>query len=535
MSKVADLTSRFKKLEQDKGLLNAEFQEIAEFFQPEKASFFGVLKKTKEERNKIFDSTPEEALELLAAALQTYLTNPATTWAAIGLVSDSKNASEDIKEWLKDTIDRMMAKFNSEETLFHSAVHELYLDLPTFGTGVFFIDEYEGIRCLCIPLSEVVVAENAKGIIDTVFRSFEMTARQIMQKWPDGASQGVKECVLKDPERKFRVIHAVYPRENFKKGSLKSKDLPIASIYFELSSQKILKESGYNEMPYMVPRWSKTSGCAYGRGPGHKALPDVRVLNEMSRSEMIAVDKAADPATILPHDGFLTDFEGDGGSLNFHRGTGDIREKIMTLGSEADLVAIGNAIVRKQDSIKRKFLNHKLQMVGGPQKTAEEVRAILKEGMTVLGPVTIRMQVEFLALCINRVFNIMLRNGELQTPPEELQDQEVKIQYISPISQAQKQMSAEAVKEAMAYAAPLLSVNPALAGMFDFEEMIRDIPEMYGIAAKYIKSPERLKKEQQAQAVAAQKQQQIQDTATQLELAKRAGEVKLNEKQSQAA
>lgn len=534
MSKVLDLMTRFLKLEEEKNLLNRELQEIAEYFQPEKASFFGILNKSATDRDKIFDSTPEEALELLAAALQTYLTNPATTWAAIGLVSNAKDASEGVKNWLKDTIDRMMAKFNSEETLFHSAVHELYMDLPTFGTGVFFIDEYEGVRCLCIPLSEVVIAENAKGIIDTVFRSFEMTARQIMQKWPDGASAAVRESHEKDPEKKFRVIHAVYPREGFKKDSTKSKELPIASVYFEYTSKKILKESGYNEMPYMVPRWSKTSGCAYGRGPGHKALPDVRVLNEMSRSEMIAIDKAADPSTILPHDGFITDFESDGGSLNYHRSQGDIREKIMTMGSEADLTAIANAITRKQDSIKRKFLNHKLQMVGGPQKTAEEVRAILKEGMTVLGPVTIRMQVEFLALCINRVFHIMLRNGELDEMPEELSEQPVRIQYISPISQAQKQMSAEAVKEAMAYAAPLLTANPALAGMFDFEEMIRDIPEMFGIAAKYVKSPERLKAEQKAQAQAQAKQQKTMDTATDLELAKKASEVKLNEQEAAA-
>jgi hypothetical protein len=77
-------------------------------------------------------------------------------------------------------------------------------------------------------------------------------------------------------------------------------------------------------------------------------------------------------------------------------------------------------------------------------------------------------------------------------------------------------------------------VNPSLAGMFDFEEMIRDIPEMYGIAARYIKGPDKLKKEQQAQAAAAQKQQQTQDTANQLELAKSASEVRVNEQQVQA-
>lgn len=528
MGQVQKLSERHKKMVTEKSAHLKDLQEIAEYFQPEKASFFGTLSKSAQDRVKIFDSTPEEALEILAAAEQTLLTNPSHDWFALSLATGGSEASEEVKDWLGKVKDLMMAKFNSEDAGFHSAVHELYMDLPSFGTGVFFVDEFEGIRFQCDSLSEITISENAKGRIDTVFREFEMTCRQIVEKWPKGASQQAREALINDPERKVKVIHAVYPRENAVEGSKRSKDLPIASIYYEVQSQKILSEGGYYEMPYMVPRWSKTSGQIYGRGAGHKALPDCRVLNEMSRSEMIAVDKASDPTTILPHEGFISDFESDGGSTNYHRSTGDIREKIMTLGSEADLNAIASAIIRKQDSIKRKFLNHKLQMIGGPQKTAEEVRAILKEGMTILGPVMGRLQPEFLAPMVNRVFNIMLRNGELPEIPEELQGQTVRVQYVSPISLAQKQTNAENVKEAMAYAAPLIQANPGLLRHFDMDEMIRDIPDMYGIASKYIKSPERVKKEDEAAAAAAAKQQQMQNTANQLELAKTASEVKAN-------
>lgn len=529
MSQVQKLLDRYRKLESDKHQLLQDLQEIAEYFQPEKASFYGVLSKTSEDRIKIFDSTPEEALEILAAALQTLLTSPVHIWFSINLIIDADDTSDEIKEWLIDVQKLMMAKFNSEETGFHSAVHELDMDLPCFGTACFYVDEYEGMRFLTVPLSEIVVAENAKSIIDTVFRKFEMTARQIVEKWPAGASVTVKECLEKDPEKRFTVIHAVYPREKFRPDSLKSKDMAVASLYFEYSTQKILNESGFNEMPYMVPRWSKTSGQVYGRGAGHKSLPDVRVLNEMSRSEMIAVDKASDPATILPYEGFITDFESDGGSTNYHRSTGDIREKIMTMGSDADLNAIRVAIQAKQDSIRRKFLNDKLQMVGGPAMTATEVNAVQNEKMRILGPVLGRLQTEFLAPLINRVFNIMLRNGELPPPPEELQGRPVKVQYVSPISRAQKQTDAQAVQQAFEYLMPIVQIDPSILKNFDFNEIARDSQELFGFSSKYLKSPERMKKEDQAAQEQQAKQAQMVEASQQMALAQQAKDLRPDE------
>lgn len=533
MGTVSKLKDRYRKLESDKSCKNSDLQEIAEYFQPEKASFYGVISKSSEERSKIFDSTPEEALEVLAAALHSLLTSPVHNWFELNMVVGSEDASDGVKDWLANVQKLMMNKFNAEEPGFQSSVHELWMDLPAFGTGVFHVDEYDGLRFMCTPLSQVTIAENAKGVIDTVFREFEMTARQIFEKWPKGASASIKECAEKDPEHKFKIIHAVYPRENFVEGSKKSKELPVASVYFEYATEKILNESGYHEMCYMVPRWSKTSGQVYGRGAGHKSLPDTRVLNEMSRSEMIAIDKAADPATILPHDGFITDFDSSGGATNYSRMTGDPRERIMTLGSEADLNAIRIAIRDKQDAIKRKFLNDKLQMVGGPQMTATEVIAVQKEKMNILGPVLGRLQSEFLAPLINRVFNIMLRNGELPEPPEELQGQSVRVQYVSPISRAQKQTNAEAVQQAFSYLAPFVQADPSILKNFDFHEIARDSQELFGFNNKYLKSPDKMKKEDAAQQAANQKQQTVQDAATSLALQKQASEVKANEQKQQ--
>lgn len=503
-----------------------DWQEVAEYLQPERAQFYGVINRNSEQRLKIFDSTPEDALHILAAAEHSLLTNPAHTWFSIKLINGNQDASDEIKEWIEEVKTRMIAKFNNEESGFHTAVHEFYLDLPVFGTAAFLIDEYEGaIRFTCIPLSEITIAENHMGVIDTVYRELDMSARQILQRWPKTAPSCVKEVIEKEPDRRFKILHCIAPREKYSKNPVRGKDMPIASCYIEMTSKEMVEESGYMEMPLLVSRWSKTAGEVYGRGLGQRALPDIRVLNEMNRTALIAAEKQADPTTLLPHEGFISQYASDGGSLNYHRFTGDIREKVMTLGSEADLNAVLAMITQKQESIKRIFLNDKLQMVGGPQMTATEVNATQNEKMRILGPVLGRLQAEFLSPQIKRVFNIMLRNGELPQPPQELQGQEISIQYVSPISRAQKQTEAEAFTQAIQYLSPVVSIKPDIISNFDFDQVARDTQELYGYPSKYLKSPDRIKQEQQAQAEAQQKQQKMAEASQQLQIAGQAKEL----------
>lgn len=59
----------------------------------------------------------------------------------------------------------------------------------------------------------------------------------------------------------------------------------------------------------------------------------------------------------------------------------------------------------------------------------------------MLGPVLERLNSEFLNRSIDRVFGIMLRAGLIPEPPEVLQGQTLKTEYISVLAQAQKQVA----------------------------------------------------------------------------------------------
>lgn len=518
---VTRLINRHKKLDADAVENLSTLQEVAEYIQPERAMFTGK-KGSSSEREKIFNSTPEDALQILSSALHSLLTPAVHAWLMIGLFgTNTDELSQEINDWVTNVTRAMIDEFNSEEGGFHSSAFEFYLDLPSFGTAAFFVDEVgDKTRYQCVPVSEIRFSENALGIVDTVFRVLDMTARQVEERWPKHGSDAITKAMEKDPDKVFKILHVIEPRKKFKKDAVIGKDMEIGSYYIELASKKLIHESGYLEQPLMVARWSKRSGESWGRGIGQKALPDIRVLNAMSRSLLIAGEKQADPPTLLPHDGFIGEFSSDGGALNYYRSTGDMKDRVITLDSKANLAALDAIIERKELAIRKMFLNDKLQTLGGPQMTAEEVRAIQNEKMRILAPVMGRLQGEFLAPLVARQFNIMFRNDKLPQPPEELQGQNLRIRYVSQISRAQKQTEAEGFTQAMGYLSPIVSVDPSIMKNFNFDVVARDTADLFGYPAKYLRSQQEIKQIEEAARQEAEKQSAMQDAQSIASIAK---------------
>ena len=94
-------------------------------------------------------------------------------------------------------------------------------------------------------------------------------------------------------------------------------------------SEQLLSESGFDDFPFMVPRFVKDSVSTYGRSPAMNALPDVKMLNKMSETTIRAAQKQIDPPLMVPDDGFVLPVRTTPGALNFYRsGTRDRLEPL---------------------------------------------------------------------------------------------------------------------------------------------------------------------------------------------------------------
>ena len=129
--------------------------------------------------------------------------------------------------------------------------------------------------------------------------------------------------------------------------------------------------------------------------------------------------------------------------------------------------------------------------------------------MRLLGPVMGRLQSELLQPLIQRSFKLMLRKGRLDVPPEELQGQDIDIEYVSPLAKAQKLTDLQSMMRGLEV---LLQLGQSLPVMdyIDDDGLVKYLVDVAGMPAKVIKSNEEVAalREQQAQQQAQLAQQQ---------------------------
>jgi hypothetical protein len=500
------LLSRYEKLEGQRQNWETHWQEVADYMQPRKADVTKQRARGDKRMEQVFDSSPIQAVELLAASLHGMLTNPSTPWFTLRFKDAEIDNEDEAKLWLEASTDAMYTAFNRSN--FQQEIFELYHDLITFGTACMFIEEDDDdiIKFSTRHINEVFIAENDKGRIDTVFRRFKISARAAVQKFGDNVSSDIKGIFNKDPYEEIEILHAVYPRSDFNPKKKDKSNMPFESVYLEYKNANELSISGFREFPFVVPRYLKASNEIYGRSPAMTALPDVKMLNEMSKTTIKAAQKQVDPPLLVPDDGFLLPVRTVPGGLNFYRsGT---RDRIEPLNIGANNPLGLNMEEQRRDSIRAVFYVNQLMMQDGPQMTATEVIQRNEEKMRLLGPVLGRLQSELLKPLIDRVFAILLRNDMLPPAPEFLSGRDIEIEYVSPLAKAQKSSELQSIMRAIEILGSMQNIAPVF-DYVNFDNLVKHLADIVGMPQKLLKSQNQVNAEREQAAAQAAEQQQM--------------------------
>ena len=500
------ILSRYERLEGQRQNWETHWQEVADYMQPRKADVTKKRARGDKRMELIFDSSPIQAIELLAASLHGMLTNPSTPWFTLRFKDEDIDNEDEAKLWLEASTDAMYTAFNRSN--FQQEIFELYHDLITFGTACMFIEEDNDdiIKFSTRHIDEVYIAENDKGRIDTVFRRFHISARAATQKFGDATSMDIKSIFKKDPYQEVEILHAVYPRADFNPNKKDKGNMPFESVYLEYKNGNELSVGGFKEFPFVVPRYLKASNEIYGRSPAMTALPDVKMLNEMSKTTIKAAQKQVDPPLLVPDDGFLLPVRTVPGGLNFYRsGT---RDRIEPLNIGANNPLGLNMEEQRRDAIRAVFYVNQLMMQDGPQMTATEVIQRNEEKMRLLGPVLGRLQSELLKPLIDRVFAILLRNDMLPPAPEFLSGRDIEIEYVSPLAKAQKSSELQSIMRAIEILGSLANVSPVF-DYVNFDNLVKHLADIVGMPQKLLKSQNQVNAEREQAAAQAAEQQQM--------------------------
>ncbi|WP_433886942.1 portal protein [Pseudomonas vranovensis] len=476
---------------------------------------------------RIFDGTTTDAARILSSSVQSGLTPANSLWFGM----DVGQESEDERRWLDDSSDIIWQNIHASN--FDAAAFEGLLDVVCAGWFALYIDsdrERGGFTFDLWPIASVFCsASKAGGKIDTVYRTYKLTAEQALNEFgEDNLSESTRKLAKDKPQELIEFVHAIYPRATYMVGARLAKNMPIASCKVEVAARKIVSESGYHEMPVVVPRWMMIPDSVYATGPVADALPDARTLNEMVRMDLAAGDLAIAGMWIAEDDGVLNPKTVKVGPRKII--VANSVDSMKPLQSGSNFNYSDSRITRLQGAIRKTLMADQLQAQDGPAMTATEVHVRVNLIRQLLGPVYGRLQTEYLQPLIERCFGIAYRAGILGQAPESLAGRNFTVRYLSPLARAQKLEEVTAIDQFVAGCAGAAAAQlqagqqPDAMDNVDLDAAARFRGEALGVPSSVIRSQadrDRLREERaQAQQAAMEQQQQMamQQTATEAAL-----------------
>lgn len=468
--------------------------------------------------SEIIDPEATRANMIFAAGIHGGLTSPARPWLRLRMQDPDLSKFGPVKEWL-DSVEKILyAAYSSSN--FYQSIYTDYIELIGFCTSCLFQEQGKNtvLNFKVQTAGSYYAQTNSMGYVDTVYRVTPMIAKNMMERFGDQNRQAVKDAAEKNPYQFFDVAHAVQPRNEREIESIDGKNKAFESVYFEPGdASNILLESGFEENPFAVGRYDVSGADVYGRGPGFDEMPNIKQLQEMQQTTYIALHKEIDPPLAAPGN-MIDDIDALPGGITPFEG-GEKPEKLYDV--KLNIAETENKIVRLQEKIKEGFFNDLFLLInsaaGGVQPpTATQIREQKEEKLIMLGPLVDRTIAEKLDPTVERSLGILFRGGFLPPAPEEIQGQQLDIEYISLLAQAQKSIGSQSLVAFGEYVAGLATLKPDALDKMDTDAAIDEYGDMVGAPPKVIRDEEEVVAIRQARVQAQQQaleDQQAQELA----------------------
>ena len=503
--------SRWDALKEERSSWMSHWKDISEVLLPRAGRFLPTENNRggRAAFRKILDSTGTRALRTLSGGMMSGMTSPARPWFRLTTFNPELDESYEVKVWMSQVTSLMQMVFYKSNT--YRALQMSYEELGAFGTSATLIyDDFDRvIHCHPLTIGEFAIATDSRGRVNTVYREFRMTVAMLVQEFGlENVSRTVKDLYDRGQMDEWvEVINAIEPRTERDPRKTDAKNMPYLSVYFEKSGDKgkVLRETGFTEFPAMCARWSVTGGDIYGTSPGMEALGDLCQLQQMQFRKSQAIDYKVHPPVLIPSEmkNMGTQFL-PGGVIPYSNAqqAQQIRSAYMVdLDLNSLLVDIQDVRQRINEAFYRDIF---MLMVNSSDKTmtATEVTERHEEKMLLMGPVLERLNAEMLDPLINIVFNKLVQADLLPPLPEDLQGQQLNVEFISILAQAQKAISTNAVDRMFSVLGNLAGMRPDIVDNVDLDFWPQWYADALGVDPRFIVSGKKVAviREQRAQA-----------------------------------
>ena len=469
---------------------------------------------------KMLQGVAWQAAQVFSAGIMSGLTPPSRQWFKFGFSDPELNKDVGATKVLDQRQEIMQAVLAGSN--FYNSVHSCYLELP-FGQAplAIFPDSKTGVRFQPLTIGTYALEVGGDGTVQRLLRRYRLTLEQIVESFGQDALPWRYKAQFDNnrfDNKKYTVYWLVEPNRDREPGKIGRLNMPYRSMYWMKGSNENewLYVGGFEEFPVPVARYIVTGMDAYGKGPGWFAEGDVNALQVMKKDQLLGIEMGVKPPVTVTHD--VMNYGGvnmyPGGMTKMSDANSAVRP-LFQVGLDIDHVSA--EITLTKDDIKRAYaadLFLMLDNIDNGQMTAREIVERQQEKLQQLGPVVQRLQDEFLNNILERVYNILDRSGIFPPIPDDvletLSGKEMKIEYISPLAQAQKMSGLVNIEQAVSFTLQIAQAWPDAVKVIDPLATVEKYMELLGAPAAMRRSEEEVQQMIQAEQEAMQQAQQEQ-------------------------
>jgi hypothetical protein len=523
---------RLTALKKERNPYEAQWQELNDFIVPGRYRK-GDARDPKgiNSNKKIIDNSPKLAHRVAQSGMQAGLTSPTRPWMRYS------TPDQDLKEFgpVKDYLYQATRKARERLAVsnIYNCLHTGYGDELLFGQFCMVLTRAnKRLHGILPPVGQYWLAQSQYSQrVDTCYRRIWMTVEQIVGRWvaqPNGDMDWSKvSTTIKNLWDKgsyddvVEVFNAVEPRLVRDARSPTKQNKPFMSNYWESgnNAEKMLEISGFDRNPIIAPRWDVVAEDVYAATcPGMDALPDVKMLQKEQGWKGTGIEHQVKPALVAPTSlrnkrnsslpGTITYVEETATNAAYRRAF-EVNLQLTEL--TADIKDVNRRVER---AFYADLFMAISSMDGVQPRNQFELTQRKEEQLQQLGPTVERQHHELIQPLADWVFYQLEDDNELPEAPEELQGEDLNVENISTLAQAQLAVSTGSIERMMSFAGNISSASPESMDKIDFDQAIDEYGDAIGVAPTIVRADDKVKEIREQRAAAQQQAKNAEMAAT---------------------
>lgn len=502
-----------------------KWKDLRDYLSPRDGQFEGDEENDGKRRDrKINNTKPLRSMSNLAAGMTSGMTSQARPWFELAAPEGIPDTIA-VRQWLYDVQEAIRA-VHAKSNLY-SVLPQVYRSQGVYGTGVMagLPDSKNTLRFYHYPCGTYALDTNARGQVDTFYREYKMTPRQMADQFGmDNLCKSTQEMAKRGELTRVSVCHLIEPNPDADMRKVDNLSMSWKSTYWEKGKSEgmVLRQSGFRSFPIMAPRWDVNGTNVYGTGPGDVILGKAKELQLLEADKMRIVQQLARPALTAP-----ISIRGQQANL-VPGGITWLPDQLVGQGMQPaytpDPAALPNVraeIDACEQAIREASYEDLFLLISQSDgtMTAYEVAQRKEEKMLMLGPVVERNNDELLDPLIALTFSVLYQESvpywqgllpgtpPLPPPPEELEGVPVRVEFISVLAQAQKGQSVGTIERAIQFTGSLMAAGfPEAGDKLDFDAAQDEYYEAIGAPPTILRDAEATGSIRQGRAAAAAQQ-----------------------------